>query len=103
MDDEKKELPELLSMKYVTQRLQVHPNTLRQWEKKGVVTVYRVGIRGDRRFLKTDIMRLCHLDYEQAFREELAQWRIDKALEVQRRGNESVFLVNLKMEERRKI
>lgn len=91
MDNNKQELPELLSMKYITQRLQVHSNTLRQWEKKGVVTAYRVGLRGDRRFLKEDIMRMCHLDYEQAYQVERAQWHRDKALEVQRRGNEPVF------------
>lgn len=91
MYDEKKELPELLSMKYITQRLQVHPNTLRQWEKQGLVTCYRIGVRQDRRFLKADIMRMCHIDYEQAYKFELAQWRRDKALEAQRRGNESII------------
>lgn len=87
MDDNKKEIPELLSMKYITQRLQIHPNTLRQWEKKGYVTCYRVGVRRDRRFLKEDIMRMFRLDYEHQYRIEQAQWKRDKALEIQSRRN----------------
>ena len=52
------ELPQLLSLKYVCKRLQLHPNTLRLWEKKGLLVPVRIGLRGDRRYRKTDIERL---------------------------------------------
>ncbi len=92
MDYDNKELPELLSMKYVTQRLQVHPNTLRQWVKKGYVRCFRVGARGDRRFLKEDIMeKMVRKDYLQAMRVEQSSWREDKRAEIARRGNEPIW------------
>ena len=36
----------------------VHGNTLRRWSEQGIVKVYRVGPRGDRRFRLEDIAAL---------------------------------------------
>ena len=37
--------------------LSVHPNTVRRWEKQGLLPAYHLGTRGDRRFLREDIDR----------------------------------------------
>lgn len=50
--------PELLTLKETCEILKVHPNTLRQWDKKGVLKAVRFGVRGDRRYVKTDIFNL---------------------------------------------
>ena len=41
--------------------LPVHINTVRRWSNQGVIEVYRIGPRGDRRFMQEDIT---HLLYE---------------------------------------
>jgi excisionase family DNA binding protein len=35
--------------------LNVHINTVRRWSNRGILKVYRIGPRGDRRFSKEDI------------------------------------------------
>lgn len=40
------------------QLLHMHTNTVRRWSDKGVVKSYRIGPRGDRRFIPEDIIRL---------------------------------------------
>jgi excisionase family DNA binding protein len=47
--------PELLTLSETCEILHVHPNTLRQWDKKGVLKAVRFGVRKDRRYLKKDI------------------------------------------------
>lgn len=54
----KRSLPELLTITEVSEILKVHPNTLRKWDKKGVLKAVRFGQRGDRRYRKEDILRL---------------------------------------------
>lgn len=52
------ELPELLTIRDASQLLSVHPNTLRNWEKEGLIKVVRIGKRGDRRYKKDIIWQL---------------------------------------------
>ena len=35
--------------------LNVHINTVRRWSNNGLLQVYRIGPRGDRRFLRDDV------------------------------------------------
>ena len=37
--------------------LSVHPNTIRRWESQGLLPAFRLGRRGDRRFLRDDMER----------------------------------------------
>lgn len=48
-------LSELLTLSETSQILKVHPNTLRKWDKKGILKAVRFGQRGDRRYKKDDI------------------------------------------------
>ena len=48
----------LLKLSKAAELLNVHPNTLRQWDKKGVLKAVRFGERGDRRYREEDIMQL---------------------------------------------
>ena len=59
------ELPELLTIKQASLLLNVHPNTLRNWEKEGRVQTVRIGSRRDRRFLKSSLGQIYH-PYEMA-------------------------------------
>lgn len=45
----------LLTVREACRLLYVHSNTLRRWSDRGIVRVYRVGPRGDRRFRAGDI------------------------------------------------
>jgi len=51
-------LPEILTMKQVCELLNVHSNTLRNWDNKGVLKAIRFGSRKDRRYKKSDILKL---------------------------------------------
>ena len=42
--------------------LNIHPNTVRQWAGKGLLTAYRLGTRGDRRFKREDVYSLLKPD-----------------------------------------
>ena len=53
-----KEIPELLTLQEASEMLKVHPNTLRQWDKKGILVAVRFGERRDRRYRKNDILKL---------------------------------------------
>lgn len=56
--DKKTKLPELLTLTEACQILKVHPNTLRKWDKKGILVAVRFGERRDRRYHREDIMNL---------------------------------------------
>ena len=51
-------MPELLTLKEACDILKCHPNTLRQWDNKGILVAVRFGERRDRRYRKEDIMKL---------------------------------------------
>ncbi len=61
MAEDKVRLPELLTIAQVAKILNVHPTTLRRWDKKGKLTAIRVGTRrgvGERRYHREDIIKL---------------------------------------------
>ena len=44
-----------MTISEVAQSLKVHQNTLRKWDKNGILKAVRFGQRGDRRYRKEDI------------------------------------------------
>lgn len=56
--EDNKKMPELLTLKEACEILKCHPNTLRQWDKKGILVAVRFGERKDRRYRKEDILEL---------------------------------------------
>lgn len=55
------DLPELLTIKEAARMINVHPNTLRNWEKEGKIQAIRIGSRRDRRYQKQTIWAMCQL------------------------------------------
>lgn len=51
-------MPEYLTLKQASELLQVHPNTLRNWDKQGVLKATRIGNRRDRRYKRIDVIKL---------------------------------------------
>lgn len=51
-------LPDLLTLEQVSELLQVHPNTLRNWDKDGTLKAIRLGARKLYRYKKEDIINL---------------------------------------------
>jgi putative resolvase len=56
-EGQKDELPELLTLAEACELLRVHPNTLRNWDKQGLLKATRIGARGLRRYSKEDLMK----------------------------------------------
>jgi len=48
-------MEELLTLKEAAHILKVHPNTLRVWDKKGLLVAVRIGEKRVRRYHKSDI------------------------------------------------
>lgn len=53
-----KNYPEILTLQQASKLLNCHPNTLRNWDNKGAIKALRFGKRGDRRFKKSDVLKL---------------------------------------------
>lgn len=51
-------LPDLLTIKEVSELLRVSPLTIKRWGKKGKLPAIRINSRGDRRYKKEVILRL---------------------------------------------
>jgi len=47
----------LLKISEAAKLLNVHPNTLRKWDRKGILRAVRFGDRKDRRYKKEDILK----------------------------------------------
>ncbi len=56
----KSKFPDLLTLKQVSKILNVHANTLRNWEREGLILAVRIGRRGDRRFTKNVVNKILH-------------------------------------------
>ncbi|OGM16529.1 hypothetical protein A2V56_00570 [Candidatus Woesebacteria bacterium RBG_19FT_COMBO_42_9] len=52
------EIPELFTLKQACRILKVHPNTLRTWDKKGILVAIRIGEKKVRRYRKEDLLDL---------------------------------------------
>ena len=46
---------ELVTLREACEMLKVHPQTLRLWDKNGILKAVRFGQRGDRRYRKEDL------------------------------------------------
>lgn len=57
-EKQNKELPELITLKEACKILKVHPNTLRAWDKKGILVAVRLGERKIRKYKVEDIKKL---------------------------------------------
>ena len=51
-------MPELLSISQVAEIFNIHPDTLRNWEKEGILVPLRAGKRGDRKYRPQDIQAI---------------------------------------------
>ena len=45
----------MLTTSDVAHLLDVHVNTVRRWSNRGILMAYRIGPRGDRRFMRAEI------------------------------------------------
>ncbi|MDO8443957.1 MAG: L-tyrosine/L-tryptophan isonitrile synthase family protein, partial [bacterium] len=50
--------PEIITISEASRLLGCHPNTLRMWERKGILKPVRFGIRRDRKYRKSDVLLL---------------------------------------------
>lgn len=50
------EYPEILTLQEACELLNCHPNTLRNWDNKGILKAIRFGTRKDRRYKKDAIL-----------------------------------------------
>ena len=50
-----RDLAPMLTIEQVAILLNVHANTVRRWCNQGALKTYRIGLRGDRRFLRQDV------------------------------------------------
>lgn len=48
-------LDEMIRLPDAAARLGVHPTTLKRWVREGEIRAFRIGRRGDHRFLQADL------------------------------------------------
>jgi len=53
-----KEESEILTLEQASKLLNCHPNTLRNWDNKGILKAIRFGTRKDRRYRKSDVLKM---------------------------------------------
>jgi DNA-binding transcriptional MerR regulator len=51
-------MEELLTLRKAAQILKVHPNTLRLWDKKGILVAVRIGEKRTRRYRQLDLEKI---------------------------------------------
>jgi len=54
--ENKADIGPMLTTGEVASILNVHINTVRRWSNQGLLKTYRIGSRGDRRFMKEDVV-----------------------------------------------
>lgn len=54
--------PQLLTVGEAADLIHVHINTIRRWADSGIIKSFRVGARGDRRFIREDVQKLLVTD-----------------------------------------
>lgn len=55
-------MDDLLTINQACDILKVHPNTLRNWDKSGHLCAIRIGVRGDRRYKKSEVIDMLTTD-----------------------------------------
>jgi excisionase family DNA binding protein len=48
----------MLTTREVAKALYIHINTVRRWSDQGILKPYRIGPRGDRRFMPDDVLNV---------------------------------------------
>jgi excisionase family DNA binding protein len=48
----------IITLREACEILSCHPNTLRKWDNKGYLKAIRFGTRGDRRYKRSDLIKL---------------------------------------------
>lgn len=61
MKCEQDEVEKYLTLTEVSELLNVHPNTLRNWDANGTLKATRIGVKKVRRYLKADIDKFIEL------------------------------------------
>lgn len=56
MTEQKKD--QIITLAEACEILGFHPNTLRKWDNTGFLKAIRFGMRGDRRYKKSEILKL---------------------------------------------
>lgn len=67
MTQNQTKLPELITLQEAADILKVHPNTLRLWDKKGILAAVRIGERKIRKYRKKDILNLINKSSRRIF------------------------------------